>query len=411
MTTTYSLGLDVGKEKVSAALCDAATGACRWEKELPVNPAGQVELLRQLATRTAGSVPAQVLVLIEATGLLHLHWAAALSKAGYQVAVINPLIARRTYRVDNALRDSKTDPIDARGLAQLARDQGETLLALYRFRLRPEAITLQRLHSVRQALRRSLSNLKKTYRSLLWLSFPELEQLLEIDGVAIRQLLQDAPTPAAIARKRLSTLQADWRLRAKAAELKALAAASVADPELAQANAPALQAILAALGESEARLRALDRQIAQLTQATVDPAQLQLLQTIPGFGPQLAQLTLSYLPPEILETGSRRQAAARLQAFMGNDPRRQESGQWKGQTKMSKRGVRPLRTAFFQAAFSASLHDPELRAFYRRKRTEGHEHKVALSHLMRILTRRLIAVVRSAEPYFNQEKNSLPQAA
>ena len=49
---------------------------------------------------------------------------------------------------------------------------------------------------------------------------------------------------------------------------------------------------------------------------------------------------------------------------MGNDPRLKESGQFKGKVKMTKRGVEPLRTAFFQAAFSASQHDPEFKAYY-----------------------------------------------
>jgi transposase len=80
---------------------------------------------------------------------------------------------------------------------------------------------------------------------------------------------------------------------------------------------------------------------------------------------------------------------------MGNEPRLQQSGQWKGQTKMSKRGAEMLRTAFFQAAFSTAHHDPELRAFYQHKRAEGKHHEVALSHLMRVLTRRLVAVLRS----------------
>ena len=48
---------------------------------------------------------------------------------------------------------------------------------------------MQRLHSVRRAVRKSLSNLKKSYRSLLDLSFPELGNLLEIDGVGIRHLI------------------------------------------------------------------------------------------------------------------------------------------------------------------------------------------------------------------------------
>ena len=96
---------------------------------------------------------------------------------------------------------------------------------------------------------------------------------------------------------------------------------------------------------------------------------------------------------------------------MGNDPRLKESGQYKGQTKMSKRGVAALRTAFFQAAFSASQSDPELRAFYLRKRAQGKEHKVVLSHLMRILTRRLVAILRSQQPYRPLELAPLKNAA
>ncbi len=110
-------------------------------------------------------------------------------------------------------------------------------------------------------------------------------------------------------------------------------------------------------------------------------------------------------------SGSRRQAAARLQAFMGNEPRFQESGQWKGQTKMSKRGVEPLRTAFFQAAFNASQHDAELRSYYLRKRTQGKCHHLALSHLMRIRTRRLVAILRSQQPYKPKEVFLLENAA
>jgi transposase len=132
---------------------------------------------------------------------------------------------------------------------------------------------------------------------------------------------------------------------------------------------------------------------------SVDPKTKALVEIMPGFGPTTAAKVLAYLPSEVLHSGSNRKAAARLQAFMGNDPRLQESGQWKGHTKMSKRGVETLRTAFFQAAFSEAQHDPELKAFYQRKRSQNKCHHVALSHLMRILTRRLVAVPRSGKPY------------
>jgi transposase len=76
--------------------------------------------------------------------MLHLNWSAALTRAGYAVAVINPLIARRLYRVENSIRDNKTDATDARGLCTIGALHGERLLALYRFCLKPEQFALQR---------------------------------------------------------------------------------------------------------------------------------------------------------------------------------------------------------------------------------------------------------------------------
>jgi transposase len=408
MKTTYILGIDTAKHKIRAAL-RGANERFLFEKDLPVSAVGLRELLLHLKQEI--TEPSQLLVLIEATGVLHLNWAAALTRAGYAVAVINPLMARRLYSVENSIRENKTDAIDARGLCALGALHGEKLLVHYRFSLKPEQFALQRLETVRKAVRNALTNLKKTYQSVLELSFPELGQLLEVDGVGIRQLLSQAPTPSAIARKRLSTLASNWMVRPKAARLKSLARDSIADPELAAASAPALQTILAALGAMEARLRRLDQQIEALAAQTVDPQTKALVESMPGFGPTTAAKVLAYLPSEILLWGSNRKVAARLQAFMGNDPRLKESGQWKGQTKMSKRGVETLRTAFFQAAFSAAQHDPELKAFYQRKRAQRKTHHVALSHLMRILTRRLVAVLRSGKPYQPNHNLSLKNAA
>ena len=409
MKPTYILGIDAAKHKIRAALRGPREERCLFEMDLPVSAAGQRELLARLKHHVPE--PEQLLVLIEATGLLHLNWSAALSRAGSAVVVINPLMARRLYTMENSLRDNKTDSIDARGLCAVGALHGEKLLAHYRFGLKPEQFALQRLQTVRKALRNALTNLKKTYQSVLELSFPELGSLLEVDGVGIRELLASAPTPAAIARKRLSTLENNWKLRAKAARLRALAADSIADPQLSAASAPALQAILETLGAMETRLRNLDQQIETLATQTIDPKTKTLVESIPGFGPTVTAKVLAYLPIEVLHSGSNRKVAARLQAFMGNDPRLKESGQWKGQTTMSKRGVEILRTAFFQAAFSAAQHDPELKAFYQRKRSQNKCHHVALTHLMRILTRRLVAVLRSGRPYQANLNVALQNAA
>jgi transposase len=159
MKQSYFLGLDTAKHKIRVALRDAKEHML-FEKDLPASAAGLRELLAGLEAQSAERK--LFVVLIEATGVLHLPWSAALAKAGYAVAVINPLMARRLYTMENSIRDNKTDPIDARGLCALGALHGEKLLARYRFSLKPEQFALQRLQTVRKALRNALTNLKKT---------------------------------------------------------------------------------------------------------------------------------------------------------------------------------------------------------------------------------------------------------
>ena len=84
-----SLGIDAAKHKMRAALSNRSEHVL-FEKDLPVQATGLRQLLAAIKRQVKD--PEQLLVLIEATGLLHLNWSAALTKAGYAVAVINPLI-------------------------------------------------------------------------------------------------------------------------------------------------------------------------------------------------------------------------------------------------------------------------------------------------------------------------------
>jgi transposase len=99
MKQTYFLGIDAAKHKMRVALSNQSEHLL-FEKDLPVHATGLRELLTTLNRQV--NDPQQLLVLIEATGVLHLNWSAALTKAGYAVAVINPLIARRLYTFQNS---------------------------------------------------------------------------------------------------------------------------------------------------------------------------------------------------------------------------------------------------------------------------------------------------------------------
>ena len=116
MKQTYFLGIDAAKHKIHVALTDKENRLL-WQSDLAVSAGALRELLAKLQRHVPD--PEQLFVLIEATGILHFNWSAALTRAGYAVAAINPLIARRLYRVENSIRDNKTDAIDARGLCAI----------------------------------------------------------------------------------------------------------------------------------------------------------------------------------------------------------------------------------------------------------------------------------------------------
>ena len=74
MKQTYFLGIDAAKHKMRVAL-SARDERVLFEKDLPVNATGLRELLATIKRQV--NDPQQLLVLIEATGLLHLNWSAA----------------------------------------------------------------------------------------------------------------------------------------------------------------------------------------------------------------------------------------------------------------------------------------------------------------------------------------------
>ncbi|MEO7700690.1 MAG: transposase [Opitutus sp.] len=102
---------------------------------------------------------------------------------------------------------------------------------------------------------------------------------------------------------------------------------------------------------------------------------------------------------DIRKTFRKQKVARKVQAYFGCDPKLRESGNWKGQVRMSKRGIELARTALFQAATCALLHDPEMKAVFDRKRAEGKFYLVCVSHIMRIQLRRLVAVLYDRKPF------------
>ena len=122
---------------------------------------------------------------------------------------------------------------------------------------------------------------------------------------------------------------------------------------------------------------------------------IQLLTSIPGIGFKSAFTIWT----EIGDI-NRFNSPKKLVAFAGLDPRIRQSGHClNNQGKLTKRGSPHLRQALFVAASIARMHDPELKAYYEKKRSEGKKYTVAVCAVARKLINRIYIVWKRQTPY------------
>ena len=384
------LGMDIAADSAVAQL-EGADGSRYWRAKVTADVVGWKQLTEALDR--AHIEPANLVVIMEATGVHHLCWAERLRGLKAEVYVLNPLLAARLASVDNALRDNKTDPIDVAKLCEIGRLY---LAKLERFRFHPvpERIALTQLDHVRVVLRCELTNLRKSVKSHLQAVFPALTRAgIQAWSARGRRILAQAPTAGT-----WQALLAEQRAALAGGKQKRLdeaAAATIADETIARACAPALTTLLATELVLAGQLEACEQRIGERLPAK----RVALITSIPGFGEPTARVMATYLPDDVTKWGSRKHIVARLQALFGTDPRLRRSGNWIGREKISKRGIASARTALFQAAFGAVVHDPPSAAYYDQLRQKGKSHRAALVDVMRKQLRRLVAVLCSGEPY------------
>jgi transposase len=118
----------------------------------------------------------------------------------------------------------------------------------------------------------------------------------------------------------------------------------------------------------------------------------QLLQTMPGVGPQTSARLLASLP----ELG--RLTHRQLAALVGVAPLNRDSGKLRG-TRTIWGGRAPVRRILYMAALVATRHNPTIKAFYQRLLVAGKKKKVALVAAMRKMLITLNAMVKHQQPW------------
>jgi transposase len=368
------VGIDIGGHSHAVARCrDGNPNADREILRMDQSRAGFDALDAWLARQ-----PEPVrLVTMESSGHFWMPVASHLHRHDIAVVVVNPLAAK--YFAKSRLARTKSDPADARSLAEMAmleRTVPRDPLA---------GVELRQAAHFAMTLVTEQARVCQRLIRLVELGFPELGELFDDPTCrTAREVLRIAPTAGAAVRRRTSTLAnanagpGHRRLgTAKAERLQAAAATSIAVPELEPEVAFEVGLLLDQFDLLERQIAAADRHVASL----LDGELARRLATIPGVGPA----TVATLIAEIGDI-ERFTDFDQLQAYAGVHPAERSSGR-KGASPetswhMSKAGNSHLRAAAYRMAVVGIRHNPVIAAHYARKRAAGKSKMNALGHCM-----------------------------
>ena len=88
-------------------------------------------------------------------------------------------------------------------------------------------------------------------------------------------------------------------------------------------------------------------------------------------------------------------------SYSGVAPFENTSGKYRGKTRVSHLANKRVKTLLSNGANSARKWDPELRAYYARKISEGKEHRLVINSIRCKMVNRVFAVVKRGTPYVN----------
>ncbi len=383
----YYIGIDVAKHHHDAIGLD--------EKGQVVLPAfrfnNSVDGVKHLINRLS-SLTGPMQIGMESTAHYWIGLYEYLLERDYQVVVFNPLQIKGYRQV--RLRKAKTDRLDSHLIADFLRVRPLEPVIIPSARRRQ----LRHLARFRFKLVDRGAALRRRAHMLLDLVFPEYPALFArpFQGSS-RTLLRRAVTAQAFETWPLAdltqTLQRASRGRLgeeKAQAIHAAAQTSLGIRSLNQVAALEMTWLLEQMDLLDQQIKAIDQ---TLTQLLADEPQH--LTSIPGLSTVLAATILA-------EIGDidRFASVKPLVAFAGLDPSVHQSGHFLAtQSALSKRGSPYLRRAIWLAATPARLYNPDLAAFYQRKRKQGKHHNIAMAALAHRLLARIYVILKQQRPY------------
>jgi transposase len=379
-------GIDIAAETHFVAVVDERSEAVVRPTGFTEDAAGYEKLFALLGE------PGDLLVAMEATGHYWQNLFAALTAAGFTIALLNPLQTRRFAGED--LERTKTDAIDALGIARFAAQKRPVATRL------PDDATqeLRELVRLRDRLTQDFGDRVRQLHRLVDLGFPEFTRYVRgLDRELATAILREYPTAEAflgLPWKRLSKLCYDGRHKVGEEIAKGLVEA--AKTSVGRHHGPAYRVQVRYACEDLDVLRRRLRQLDSDIERTLKDHDVgTLLTTIDGIGPT----TAARLVAELGDIASFKSAAA-IASYVGVIPGLRQSGKRQGsRAGLTPHGNARLRAKLWMPTLTAVRRNPWLRSYYEGLLARGKLPKVALVAAMRKLLIAVYFVAKHRKPF------------
>jgi transposase len=312
----------------------------------------------------------------------------AMVAAGYRVLAVNPMSTSR-YRERLSTSGAKSDPGDARVLAELARVDGHLHRVIAGDSDVAEATqALARAHqSMIWTRQRQVNQLRSALREFYPGALGAFKELASPEALAV---LTIAPTPARGRVLSVSKITAALRRAGRSRRIETAAAQIQTALRAEQLQAPAL--VADAMGASVSALVAvitemntqIDRLETELETRFNSHPDAKIIRSLPGLGMILGARVLG----EFGDDPNRFDTAKSRKNYAGTSPITRQSGKHKVVLARYARNRR-LADACYLWAFTSMRSSPGARAFYDQHRAAGDTHNKAL----RALANRLVGIL------------------
>lgn len=368
----YFVGIDISKFKHDCAIIDEIGDVVTPSWSF-TNDCEGFSLLKDLLH----GLGSEMKIGLEATGHYGQNLKLFLETNNFSFMEFNPLLINRFVR-SKSLRKTKTDSIDALMIAQY-------LMTVDYKPYPPSFYTLEKLKSLtrfRDSLIRQRSRQLVELTNILDKVFPEFKPFFKGRfSVTALYILSHYASPEKISNMNSKSYEPLRRLsRGRFSMVDFVGLKTLARNTVGSTSDYLLQEMEITIdiyNQLQSKVDEIELQINDCVLG-LDPPML----TIPGIGVASAAVILS-------EFGdfSKFENPSKLLSFAGMEPGYFQSGTSESSGKMVKHGSSHLRCAIMNCVQTVVNNEPTFAAYYAKKRAEGKEHRVALSHVAKKLLR------------------------